>query len=211
MLRILLLGYGDIPSTLSEGLKAKGEEIIYFTELVTLEQILKWDIDFVISYNYHHIIGEKIIEAYPKKIVNLHISYLPYNRGAHPNFWSFWDDTPKGVTIHYVDEGLDTGDIIIQKEMFFDKERETLQTTYDKLHMEIQRLLLENWELIKTQQLTGVEQKGAGTFHYARELDEKWYNLEARGGGGWRMSIKELEQISKRSHCGRLRKRIWKK
>ena len=55
-----------------------------------------------------------------KKIINLHISYLPYNKGAHPNFWSFADNTPSGVTIHEVNENLDSGNIIFQKKIEFD-------------------------------------------------------------------------------------------
>ena len=45
------------------------------------------------------------------------MSFLPYNRGSHPNFWSFIDDTPKGITIHEIDEGADTGNIVFQKKI----------------------------------------------------------------------------------------------
>ena len=48
------------------------------------------------------------------------MSYLPYNRGAHPNFWSFVNNTVKGVTIHEIDQGIDTGKIILQKSIKFD-------------------------------------------------------------------------------------------
>lgn len=46
--------------------------------------------------------------------MNLHISYLPWNKGADPNFWSCIDGTPAGVTLHHIDAGVDTGDIIAQ-------------------------------------------------------------------------------------------------
>ena len=48
-------------------------------------------------------------------IVNLHKAYLPYNKGAHPNFWSFAENTPSGITIHVIDSGIDTGNIIYRK------------------------------------------------------------------------------------------------
>ena len=54
-----------------------------------------------------------------KKIINLHISYLPWNKGASPNLWSVVEETKKGVSIHYVDSTLDTGEIIVQKELDF--------------------------------------------------------------------------------------------
>ena len=42
-----------------------------------------------------------------RPIVNLHISYLPFNRGSHPNYWSFVENTPKGVSIHEIDEQIE--------------------------------------------------------------------------------------------------------
>ena len=45
--------------------------------------------DFIVSYGYRHILSKNILDLLPNKIINLHISYLPYNRGADPNFWSF--------------------------------------------------------------------------------------------------------------------------
>ena len=52
------------------------------------------------------------------RAINLHISYLPWNRGADPNLWSAVG-MPKGVTIHYINDGFDTGDILFQKAILF--------------------------------------------------------------------------------------------
>ena len=52
--------------------------------------------------------------------------------GQDPNLWSFIEDTPKGVTIHEIDEGIDTGDIIFQKEIVLNS-NETLASSYEKL------------------------------------------------------------------------------
>ena len=48
------------------------------------------------------------------------MSYLPFNRGAHPNFWSFVDNTPSGVSIVEIDKGIDTGPVIYKKKIKFD-------------------------------------------------------------------------------------------
>lgn len=80
-----------------------------------------------ISYNYVHIIPAEVIKFMPHRIINMHISLLPWNRGCTPNIWSFWEDTPKGVTIHEMDVGLDTGPINYQKELSFDENKEFLQ------------------------------------------------------------------------------------
>jgi methionyl-tRNA formyltransferase len=56
--------------------------------------------------------------------LNLHISLLPLNRGAHPAAWAIREGTKHGVTIHKIDSGLDTGEIVYQEEIdyfFIDK------------------------------------------------------------------------------------------
>ena len=50
-------------------------------------------------------------------------------QGFSPNFWSLFEDTPTGVTIHLVDEGIDTGDIIYQRKVIF----EHADNTFEKL------------------------------------------------------------------------------
>lgn len=105
------------------------------------------NITWLISYGYRHILTKEVLDKLPDRAINLHISYLPFNRGADPNFWSFINNTPKGVTIHYMDTGVDTGDIIAQRQVVFTEE--TLVTTYQRLQTEIQELFKENWASIK--------------------------------------------------------------
>ena len=45
--------------------------------------------DLIISFGYKKIIKKKVIKLTKRPIINLHISYLPFNRGTYPNFWSF--------------------------------------------------------------------------------------------------------------------------
>jgi len=144
-------------------------------------------IEFVVSYNYRYIINRNIIEMFPKKIINLHISLLPWNRVASPNVWSFIEDTPKGVTIHHVDKGLDTGDILFQRQIFFDEDVETLATSYNKLHVEIQQLFQENWEAIKN---GCVRPKKQIMNHTKEETNELMhiYNID------WDETIQSLKQ-----------------
>ena len=85
------------------------EEVINKTEKISLEFVKKEKFEFIISYGYRHIISINIIRFMGNKIINLHVSFLPYNRGADPNFWSFIEKSPKGVSIHLIDKGIDTG------------------------------------------------------------------------------------------------------
>lgn len=161
-MKVLFLGGNELSQELAEWLEKVEDEVIFTREPIHLGFLEEIKPDFIVSYNYKYLVSEEVVEAYFPKIINLHISLLPYNRGCHPNVWSFLEDTPKGVTIHLIDKGVDTGDILLQKEVFIDEEKETLKSSYLKLHQEIQLLFKENWELIKTGQITPVKQEGGG-------------------------------------------------
>lgn len=142
-MNILFLGYCD--KELIDFITDKGDTV-YQTD----EKIDEWDylpVEFIISYSYRYLIPGGVLESVPS--ANLHISYLPWNRGADPNFWSFKDNTPKGVTIHKMDEGIDTGPILAQKIVIFSKEENTFRKTYDRLQIEIKSLFKEYWHLIR--------------------------------------------------------------
>ena len=128
--------------------------------------------DLVISYNYIYMISADCIKAINEKIINMHISLLPWNRGFSPNIWSFIDDTPKGVTIHMLSEGLDEGDILFQEEVFFNPKKETFQTTYTKLNEKLVLLFKRNWNIISNGQYKEMaqKQKGDGTYHTIADL-----------------------------------------
>ncbi len=127
--------------------------------------------DFIISFGYRHIIPADIIEKYGRRIINLHISFLPWNKGADPNLWSFLENTRKGVTIHRVSEELDGGEILIQKEVVFG-ERETLKTSYDKLIEEITALFCDNAGALLSGSLEGKPQREKGSMHKLKDKDK---------------------------------------
>lgn len=156
--------------------KEGASKILLWEQALDIECILDFQtnesFDYIISYNYSHIIPESVCELFIGKIINLHISYLPYNRGASPNLWSFVENTPKGVTIHYIDAGVDTGKIILRKEIDFSNPDDTLRTTYAKLHKEIQELFRRNWDAIKNGSIIPQTQHGEGTYHTRKQTEQ---------------------------------------
>lgn len=160
-------------------------------EKIKLEILEEFNPDLIISYGYRYIIKNDVIERWRGKIINLHISFLPWNKGADPNFWSFIENTPKGVTIHLIDEGIDTGDILFQKEVNFDDESETLSSSYNKLQDEIQNLFKENWNQIKKLTFKPIRQGEEGTIHYKKDFDKRSFLIKEKG---WDITIKELKQ-----------------
>lgn len=171
-MKILLLSNNDNVNALKKRFIEMGEEVILRHDRVTVNLIEEINPEFVVVYNYRSIIREDVISLMGNRIINLHTSYLPWNKGSSPNIWSFIDDTPKGVTIHRLEKGLDKGKILLQKELFFDEEKETLCTTYEKLNEEIVSLLCENWDDIKSGKIPLKEQEGEGSYHRTADLEE---------------------------------------
>lgn len=187
---ILFLTNNENTEDLYCWLKEQGEPVYRMENKVTPEMIEQMQPSFLISFNYRHIIPKEVLDMMPGKVINLHTSYLPYNRGSSPNFFSFLEDTPKGVTIHLMSEGLDEGDILCQKELHFDENVETFASSYTKLNKEIQQLFRENWKAIKEGSLTPVKQSGAGTYHKMKDLEPIREKLDF----DWNMTIAEFKK-----------------
>ena len=97
-----------------------GNSIARCEEKLNIENIAICEYDLLISFGYRYIISKEILNYFKEKTINCHISYLPWNKGADPNLWSILENTPKGVTLHQMDCGLDTGKILLQKKIYFD-------------------------------------------------------------------------------------------
>lgn len=191
--KILFLGPSDSP--VFGWLQRKGENIISTEDKITADYLIKDGFNFLISYGYRFILRKEILDLFPNKAINMHISYLPYNRGADPNFWSFIEGTPKGVSIHYLDEGVDTGDIIVQKEVSFDLlEVETLASSYQRLQKEIQNLFFQHWDLIKSQKCNRTPQVDRGTTHRVKDKEHLLHLMEK---DGWNTKLSALANYSK--------------
>lgn len=189
-MKILFLTNNDISASLVSWLRETlHEEVEVFPGKLSYDAFQSIKPDWVVSYNYRHIIKEDVLNILPGKFINLHISYLPWNRGAQPNVWSILEGTPSGVTIHLIDKGLDTGNILIQKEVPFDQELDTLESSYLKLNYELQSLFKLYWAQIITEALPPQKQPVVGTFHFSNDFEGIKFLL---GEEGWSITIKEL-------------------
>jgi len=160
----LFLGPSDSP--VLSYLRKIEDKVYTCSEPVTPKSLPVQQTNFLVSYGYRHIIPDNVLELYPFAAINLHISLLPWNKGADPNFWSFVDDTPKGVTIHLIDSGLDTGNILIQKKLHLSDEL-TFAQSYTILTDEIISLFIEHWKDIRTKAIKPEKQKGQGSYHHS--------------------------------------------
>ena len=167
---VLFLSNNENTNPLYEWLKEKEPYVCHVSEKLTIDMIKDLEPSFVVSFNYRHIIPAEITEYLKGRIVNLHISYLPFNRGSAPNFFSFYENSPKGVTIHVLDAGLDTGDILCQKEVVMDEENMSFADAYDLLISEITGLFKQNWEELKNGKIVPVKQCGTGSSHTVKDF-----------------------------------------
>ena len=117
-----------------------------------VELFKKLSPDMVVLAAFGQIIPKDILDIPPRGCLNVHPSLLPKYRGAAPINWSLINgDGKTGVTIMLMDEGTDTGDILLQEETEIDPEE-----VYDDLH---DRLSFRGAELL----LKAVENSSAGT------------------------------------------------
>lgn len=175
-MKLLLLG--EKAELLIEGLEKLGYET--FLTSSELSSSLAKNFSFAISFGYRHIIKPDIINLFGDNIINLHISYLPYNRGADPNLWSFLDDTKKGVTIHRIEAGLDKGAILLQRQVEMSAD-ETLRSSYDKLIEAIVSLFFENVDALLNKSIAPFYPNEKGSYHSLKDKERFLYLLESKG------------------------------
>jgi methionyl-tRNA formyltransferase len=149
-----------------------------------LQAIVGLEPDIGLSVLLGYILAPECLSAFPRGAVNLHLAYLPYNRGSNPNVWSIVERTPAGATLHWMDAGVDTGDIIARTttDVAVDDTGETL---YRKLERDGLALLQRTWPTIEAGQAPRQPQGGEGTSHRGRDvarIDE--IDLDARYRAG---------------------------
>lgn len=80
-----------------------------------IDQIKEFDCDLFISLSFNQIFKREIIELPKFNSINVHAGKLPFYRGRNVLNWAIINGEKEfGVTVHYIDEGIDTGDIILQ-------------------------------------------------------------------------------------------------
>lgn len=89
--------------------------------LAILDQLQQYNIDYVVLAGYLNILSSDVIRAYPNKIINIHPSLIPsfcgkgfYGEKVHQAVLDYGVKVT-GATVHFVDEGTDTGPIILQQ------------------------------------------------------------------------------------------------
>jgi methionyl-tRNA formyltransferase len=140
------------------------------TDEKILDVLKTLQLDLSILAWWPYILKQPIISIPSIGTLNFHPSLLPYNRGKHYNFWTIVEESPFGVTLHWVNAGIDTGDIAFQREIVKTWE-DTGQTLYDKAQKEIVSLFKDNWQSILNKDIPRKPQlPDTGTYHQSKDL-----------------------------------------
>jgi len=137
-----------------------------------VDRIKSWKPDVLFSFYYRKMIGKNILDIPKFGALNLHGSLLPAYRGRCPVNWVLVKGEEKtGVTLHFMVEKPDAGDIVGQKEVFIEF-HDTARTLYDKLCEAADVLLDDLLPVIKTGQIPHRKQNLAEGSYYGGRRPE---------------------------------------
>lgn len=141
-------------------------------EFAEIVRTLAPDLCFCISYD--QIFHRRVLESPPLGIVNFHAGKLPHYRGRNVINWAIINgEIELGITAHYVNEGIDTGDIILQRTVPIGW-TDTYADVLARAESAIPEVALEALNLIAQGAVTATPQAGFGTYVGGREPGDEW-------------------------------------
>ena len=124
-----------------------------------IDCISKYECNLFVSMSFNQIFKTEIINLPNLKTINCHAGKLPFYRGRNILNWVLINDEKEfGITVHFVDEGIDTGDIILQ-ETYPIKDSDDYSTLLQVAHVECANVLNSAINLIKSQSFSTIKQK----------------------------------------------------
>lgn len=151
---------------LQHNYKVVVQESISFEKL--REFIVAFNIDLLVCHGYMKILPEKVFSAPKLGSINIHPSLLPKYRGPSPTYWVLKNrEKTTGLTCHYIDEGVDTGNIIAQKEIVIEQ-KDTVESIIEKQKIFIDQLLHESLYCLMDSSIKPVPQMECSASYYPK-------------------------------------------
>ena len=130
-----------------------------------IADLKQYEADVFVVAAFGQILSKEILDMPRFGCLNIHASLLPKYRGSSPIQWAVINGEKKtGVTIQQMNEGVDTGDILYQKEIFL-SEKETGASLFDKLAVLGAQAIVEALSLLEKGELSPVPQKEEDATH----------------------------------------------
>ena len=157
-------------------------------EAECIEELRKYNADIMVVVAFGQILPKEILEMCTYGCVNVHASLLPKYRGSAPIQWAIIDgEEVTGVTTMQMDEGLDTGDMLLKTEIPVEP-KETGGSLFDKLAQAGAKLCVETLEALQNGTVTPIPQ-GETTTAYAKMLDKQLGDIN------WNKTAVEIERL----------------
>ena len=136
-----------------------------------IEFIRKKKPDLIISAYFDHVINREIIDIPKFGVINIHTALLPEYKGPFPSLWPMiYGENHGGVTIHYVNEKLDEGDIIVRKKLNIQPKESILSMDCRFMNIGI-KLLYEVIDEIGKGEIHSLKQTGGHYYSYPTKED----------------------------------------
>ncbi|MDD5041849.1 MAG: formyltransferase family protein [Candidatus Peribacteraceae bacterium] len=126
--------------------------------------------DYLISVHFPYIIPKEILTLPRVGTLNLHPAFLPFNRGWNTPTWAIVEGTPFGATLHWIDEGIDTGNIALQEHVEV-LPTDTAHELYQRALQAEERIFERAIPLLQSQSLPRLPQSGEGTSHAKGDIE----------------------------------------
>ena len=134
-------------------------------EAEAVAKLREFEADIFVVAAFGQILSKEILTMPKYGCVNIHASLLPKYRGASPIQWAVLNgEEVSGVTIMQMDEGIDTGDILMQETVTLDA-KETGESLFDKLALCGADLIVKALDAIEAGEVTPVKQDEAASTH----------------------------------------------
>ena len=196
---------GNIP-TLVFNPRSYGNKADY--ESMIQNKLQELGVEYLVLAGYMRLIGPTLLDSYPQRIINIHPSLLPLFPGKDGIGQALASGVKvTGVTIHYVDEGMDTGPIIAQRVVIV-SENETRESLEKKIHavehrlypQVLQEVLRKRRSKMSRRALISVSNKD-GLVEFAQQLVASGFELISTGGTaqllrGTGLPVREVNEIT---------------
>jgi methionyl-tRNA formyltransferase len=167
-----------------------------------LKALEKVDIDLGLLAWWPAIIKDPLLSLPRHGFVNTHPSLLPHGRGKHYNFWTLVEQAPFGVSLHFIDEGVDTGDLIAQRSIPYSWE-DNGESLHRRAQAEMVELIRHAYPNIRKLAFVRTPQNPSeGTFHRASELENaSLIDLDKRYSGRELLNLLRARTYSGHPAC----------
>lgn len=176
MVELVFLGVNDLGERVYDYLvdREDADVLALLTERSQLSLVERLEPDLLISAGFRHIVSQDVLSVPTRGAVNLHNSYLPNNRGANANVWPILNDTPAGVSLHYMTDEVDAGPVIDRRRVPVEPDDDA-RDLYERIETAQFEQFTQCWPAIRDGDAEAVDVDfDAGEYHTKQDFVDLW-------------------------------------